>query len=699
MRPAVLLLAAALSTPAPRAGGSPPLDLEPAIAALEAELVAAHGEAVREPLRRGLRQAAALWRAEDGDAVAFATLVRTHFAADPATRDALFTRLQQAVELLYGHLAEIGRGLRRHVDLDAGAILPFDQILAAYDPGAHLSEDLFGNQIAFVVLLNFRLTTLEERAREGPSWTRRQWAEARLAQLFAERLPASAAQAYSAAVAAGATYVDQYNVWMHHLLDEAGGRPFPPGLRLISHWNLRDEIKAAYADPDAARGLGKQRLIETVMERIVTQTIPAAVIDDPRLDWRPVANTVTPSPARDWEGERPPLAAAPSAAPEPDTRYRRILDVFHAARLADPHSPASPTFIARRFDQGRELAEARVRVMFEELLGSPLLPRVGALVVRRLGRPLEPFDIWYAGFEPRATHGEEEVDALVGRRYPDAAAFERDVPAILERLGFAPDRARRIAAQVEVHAARGAGHAFGAGLRGQKSWLRTRVEKGGMNYKGYNIAVHELGHNVEQVLSLEEMDHYLLSGVPNSAFTEALAFVFQEHDLELLDLQPADAESRALRTLSTFWNAAEIAAVGLVDMEMWHWLYEHPEATSAELRQATAEIARRVWNRWWAPVLGRRDSPLLGVYSHMISYPLYLPDYPIGHLVAFQIREQMERAGAVGSEFERMARIGDLSPDVWMVEATGRPVGPQALLAATERALAAIDKGTAVVSW
>jgi hypothetical protein len=190
MRPAVLLLAAALSTPALRAAGSPPPDLVPAIEALEAELVAAHGETVREPARRGLRQAAALWRAEDGDAGAFAGLVRTHFAADPAARDALFTRLQRAVELLYGHLTEIGRGLRRHVDLDAGPILPFDQILAAYDPGAHLSEDLFGNQIAFVVLLNFRLTTLEERALEGPSWTRRQWAEARLAQLFAERLPA-----------------------------------------------------------------------------------------------------------------------------------------------------------------------------------------------------------------------------------------------------------------------------------------------------------------------------------------------------------------------------------------------------------------------------------------------------------------------------------------------------------------------------
>ncbi len=28
-----------------------------------------------------------------------------------------------------------------------------------------------------------------------------------------------------------------------------------------------------------------------------------------------------------------------------------------------------------------------------------------------------------------------------------------------------------------------------------------------MNYKGYNIAVHEMEHNVEQVFSLEMIDH------------------------------------------------------------------------------------------------------------------------------------------------------------------------------------------------
>jgi hypothetical protein len=90
-------------------------------------------------------------------------------------------------------------------------------------------------------------------------------------------------------------------------------------------------------------------------------------------------------------------------------------------------------------------------------------------------------------------------------------------------------------------------------------------------------------------------------------------------------------------------------------------------------------------------VIGIRDSPLLGIYSHMISSVLYLPDYPLGRFIAFQIREQVDRSGALGPEFERMARLGALGPDLWMKQATGAPVGPEALLAATERALAALE--------
>jgi oligoendopeptidase F len=209
-----------------------------------------------------------------------------------------------------------------------------------------------------------------------------------------------------------------------------------------------------------------------------------------------------------------------------------------------------------------------------------------------------------------------------------------------------------------------------------------------MDYKGYNIAVHELGHNVEQVFSLYDVDHTLLAGVPNNAFTEALAFVFQARDLELLGQGKPDAAAERERVLNDFWQTWEIAGVALVDVAVWHWMYEHPDATPEQLRDATVAIAQDVWRRYYAPVLGGEGTPLLGIYSHMISYPLYLSDYPLGHLIAFQIEEHLKKKGPLGAEFERMARHGSVTPDVWMVHATGAPVSAEPLLRATEAALA-----------
>ena len=194
-------------------------------------------------------------------------------------------------------------------------------------------------------------------------------------------------------------------------------------------------------------------------------------------------------------------------------------------------------------------------------------------------------------------------------------------------------------------------------------------------------------HNVEQTFSLYDVDYYSLHGVPNTAFTEALAFTCQNRDLELLGLGKPDARQRALAALDTFWGTYEIAGVALVDMQAWRWMYAHPAATAAELREAVLAIARETWNKWYAPVFGVRDVTLLAVYSHMIEEMLYLPDYPIGHMIALQVETQMEKAGNFGSEFERVARIGAVSPDLWMTQATGAPVGPEALLAAAEKAL------------
>jgi hypothetical protein len=691
-RTQVLFLSMILATAAlaqnPPAEAPMTIDLKPSVAKLEEELVAQHGEAVRPRLQQGLRQASALWRPSDGDAAAFETFVRANFAGDPAVRDAMFERLQGAFEQLGGLMLEAVRELRMHADVDRGPILPFDQVLAGYDPSAHLNDDLFENKIAFVVLLNFPLATLDELVEEGESWSRRQWAEARLAQQFRKRVPADVNLAIANASSAADAYIAGYNIWMHHLVDAKGNRLFPEKLRLITHWNLRDELKASYSDKG---GLPKQKMIQQVMERIVTQTIPEIVIDNPRVDWNPFTNQVSRSPVVDYDaGAIPPLPAAVTNAPEPDTRYARLLDVYRANRLADPFSPTAPTLIDRRFSENREIPEARFRAMLEQVVGSPLVPRVAKLIEKRLGRKLEPFDIWYNGFKPRGAYTEAQLDAITKERYPTAQAFAKDIPNILLKLEFDPDTAAYLASMIDVHPSRGAGHAFGAGRRGDKAYLRTRVGPDGMDYKGYNIAVHELGHNVEQTLSMNRIDYTLLQGVPNTAFTEALAFVFQDRDLELLGLSEADEMTRALGALDDFWGAYEIGGVALVDMAVWHWMYDHPDATPAQLRDATIAIARDVWNRYYAPVFGKKDVVLLGVYSHMIASTLYLPDYPLGLMIAFQIKEQMEKSGETGPDFTRMALIGDVLPDVWMKQATGAPVGPEALLAATEKALAVV---------
>jgi hypothetical protein len=690
--PAAVLLGLLAAAPAPVPSAVPPTPKALSSAAERARkaLVARHGEGERARIERGVAQAAGFWRAgtqADGDARAFEAFCAEHFLPRGEALDATFARLEASLEAIDGHGLEIERELSRFAQLDLGPLRPVDGLLDALDPAAHVTDDLFAGKVAFVALLNFPLTTLDERLARGEGWSRREWAEVRLANRFARRVPAAVNQGIARASAAADAYIAEYNVWVHHVLSERGERLFPKGKRLLSHWNLRDELRAQYAQRD---GLARQRVLAKVMERIVTQTIPRAVVNDPAVDWNPFTNEVRPAPAGTIEEGT--ARDRVDAAREPDTRFARILENFRAARAADPYSPTAPTHIARTFDLQREIPEAKVVAMLEEVLGAPELRRLGEEVSARLGRPLEPFDIWYAGFRPRSRHDEAELDALTRGRYPSAGAFAKAMPELLERLGFAPGKARWLAERIEVDPARGSGHAMPAARRGDKPRLRTRIGKDGMDYKGFNIAVHELGHNVEQVFSLYGVDHTLLQGVPNVAFTEAIAFVFQARDLEVLGLAGPDAEARRLAALDRLWSTAEIAAVALVDLGVWRWMYAHPNATPAQLREATVRIAKEVWNRWWAPVMGVRDVPILAIYSHMVNNQLYLPDYPVGHLIAAQIEEHLERLPAgtsLGDEIERMTTQGAVAPDLWMKHASGEPVSARPLVEAAARALGA----------
>ena len=670
--------------------GAVPPELEEASAAARESLKKTHGPGEAARIDRGVAQVARYWRPEDGDAAAFRALVEAEFVPHGEPLDAVFDRLQFALERMDGYFLSMSRDLRRGLDLDLGPLLPLDERLGAFEPAAHLSDDLFGSKLAFVALLNFPLTTLEERLARGDRWSRRDWAEARLAQRFSTRLPADVNARLTQAYAEAARYIAGYNIYMHHVLAADGRRLFPPGLRLLSHWNLRDEIKARYEDPE---GLPKQRLIAAVMDRIVRQEIPAVAVDNPLVDWTPETGAVVLSSVKDVPA--PPGGRA-EARPdrEPDERYRRWLGVFQAERATIPFYPDEPTFVDRRFDRGREIPVAEFTALLESVLASPLADPVGRLVAERLGRPLEPFDIWYGGFKARGKLGEAELDERTRKRYPTAEAYAADIPRLLRDLGFSEERARFLAERIAVEPARGSGHALGPLRREDKAHLRTRVGPQGMDYKGYNIAVHEMGHNVEQVFSMATIDHTLLQGVPNTAFTEALAFVFQGHDLELLGLGAPDPSAEHLRALDTCWGTREIAAVGLVDIAAWRWLEAHPDATPAQFREEVVRISREVWNRHFAPLFGVKDVTLLGIYSHMVDSGLYTPDYPLGHLIAFQIESHFDGLkGPMGAEFERICRLGNLTPDAWMRQAVGAPVSAAPLLEATARALQAVPKG------
>ena len=673
------------ATPETGAGpssGKPAKPVAPAaVSAAKAALLEKHGDKHRARIERGVDQVASLWRESDGDLAAFCV---EQFAAEPAAVDALFARMESQVEQVDGLMLELARAMRWHTDVESGPMLSVDALLAAYDPGAHVTEDLFASKVAFAALLNFPLTSLADRLRDGDGYSRRTWAEVRLTGRFDRRVPGDILLALAAAGAAGDSYISGYNVWMHHVLGEDGKRRFPSGKRLISHWNLRDELKANYADPE---GVEKQRTILAIMDRIVTQTIPKAVIDNPRLDWNPFTNAVTAAPPDTIEKDAPAdRATAPSDEREPDRRFEHVLAIYRAARRADPYAPLAPSYIARAFDDA-EVPEERVRALLVAILESPLAGKVAAEASRRLGRPLGPQDIWYefGGGEV----AEAELDKATRARYRNAEAFARDMPRIFRALGFAPAKARFLAEKIAVDPSRGAGHAMGAERRGDKAHLRTRVEANGMDYKGYNIAVHELGHNVEQTFSLYSVDHTLLSGVPNTAFTEALAFLFQARDLALLGRRGRGGEADKLRVLDSFWNTREIAGSALVELDVWRWLYDHPDATAAQLRETTVRIARDTWNRYYAPHLGGKDRVLLGIYSHTIASPLYLFNYVLGHVIAFQVEGHLEGKdkATFAREFERMSTFGRVTPDLWMKNATGAPVGPEPLLEATARAL------------
>ena len=645
---------------------------------------------------RGVRQVAALWQEADGTETDFVELVNAHYAATAEKKKVLYDRLSHILEQCGQSADLLNNTLQEPTTLvGKGEPSTVDWIISGYSPMAHFTEDMFANKIAHICVLNFPHYTLEEKNTLGQEWTRQEWAYARMGEVFNTRIPGSIYAHSAQAMSEAENYIAGYNIMMHCLRNEQGEQLWQEPMALLSHWNLRDELKSNYAVGDEAmrrEGKEKQEMIYQVMLRIIRQDIPACVVNNAEYLWKPYSNEVLISPEGSNDYSQ---ANVQEFRVSGDERYQKILDIFHAMQQIDAYRKDAPSHVLRTFNEDLEIPKAEIEALFLQLIQSDEIKAVAQIIRERLGRELRPYDIWYDGFKSRSTLSEDKLTAQTQSRYPTALAFEKDMPRMLMDLGFDKDKANEIASHIVVEAARGSGHARPCVGRNQPARLRTRISDKGMDYKGYNIAVHEFGHNVEEVISLYDIDYYTLAGIPNTGFTEASAFLFQQRDLQLLGYkakgeEAKGEEAKGEEVLDMIWGMYEIMGVSLVDMAMWEWLYANPKATAAQLREAVIAIAGDIWNKYYAPLLGEPDCPLLGIYSHMVGYALYLPAYPIGNIVQFQLEEhlsQLDGQVAWANEYTRIYQQGKLTPDAWMRGAVREAMSVEPILKAVRKAL------------
>jgi hypothetical protein len=622
-------------------------------------------QADKELIRRGVKLTGDFWIASDGSPDEFKEFCVNNYSQD---KKPLLDRFAKNMETVFGRFSQVSKEMQFPIHVGNEPLLPIDEIFASWSPFAHVNDDWFDNKLAMILHLNFPYYSLDERNVKGLQWNSDENAAANLGLHFASRTPGKLQQEADEISTRAELYISNYNIYMHNIVDENGKRYFPEDMRLISHWGLRDELKSNYADKSET-GLLKQKLIYDLMTRIIYQEIPQEMINAKGNDYCPVNNKFFKD-GKETAFER-----------EKDVRYAFLLEVFKNAKAADKYSPLYPDAIKRAFDQGLEMTFEEVETIFTTFLSAPVGKEVGKYISERLGRPLQPYDIWYDGFKTRSSISDDELSAKTAKLFPDAKALEKQLPDILQLLGYTKERAGEICQYVAVDAARGSGHAMGAAMKDDVSRLRVRVPETGFNYNGFNVAMHEFGHNVEQTVSLYDVENYLNSGIPNTAFTEALAFLFQKRDLDVLGFKENNPDKAKFTVLDNYWNAFEIMGVALVDMYAWKWMYANPEAKPDELKTAIINIAKDVWNKYYAPIFGINDSPILAVYSHMISYPLYLAAYPIGHLIEFQLEQHLEGKN-FAAEIDRIFSIGHYAPNVWMTKATGNKLSVEPFIKA-----------------
>lgn len=638
-------------------------------------LIKEKGQGEAQRIRKGVTQVSKLWREEDGSKDDFFTFCGTQFIPEGKELQECFDRNQSNLLDLYSHYSAIDRELTRPIEVESGSMLPCDSLFAQYVPSSHMLDDLFRSKVAFGILLNFPLCTPEEKIHEGPRWTREQWARVALADGFDHRIPAQVLQNLAKADREGGNYLDNYHIYLKDLMNSRAKHPFSGETRAVRLWGLKDEIRTLYGQKD---GLEKQEMIARVMERIIQQQIPAVVVNNDKVSWDPGANVVV------TEGK------TVTVNPQGGMRYEHLRNVFKVASSLEPYFPGAGTFIDIAFDEFWQAPEKAVEQQLLSVVSSPVAKEAARLIQKRLGRKLKPFDIWYDGFRGIQGYSESTLDKIVSQRYPDLKSLQKDIPRLLKALGASEETAALIGEKIVLEPARYAPHVLNAVTAGDRVHIRVKIGPKGMTFGEFYYALHQIGKGVQNVLSLNHIDYPILQGLPNNAFSEAFAFIMQSQVLELLGLR-ANPMNGCYLAIDSYWTAYTRSGEALLSLKVWRWLQDHRSATSEEIEEAVSLLARELWNQYYAPVIGEKDSILLAMYAHFYDEDWFLPSRSIGRMIEYQIAAHVRESG-LRTEMVRLCTLGSIPPDLWMNYAVGSPVSSRALLEAAAMSIIKVDK-------
>ncbi len=647
---------------------------EPTIQKAISSLEQQYGES--DLIRRGVRAVAEQWRESSGDEAAFLDFCEKQYVNDPTERYELAVLISENLMTINGHVRTINSKLSVPLSADTGVISPAERLFASFRLNVNLSDDLYKTKIPYLVLLNYPPRTDREKEELGEYWDMNVWGYTFLGDLYKKRESPRLAprndskkpefQLYQGNVSA---YSSNSKVPLLSLRDRNGKELFEEDKNLLFHWRMRDEIKNIYASSSPNK-LEQQKTIYKAMERNIDQSIPNQIMNEKGCAWNPFTNDLSINGA-----EVKPIDTE-------NIRYEYIRNLFIRRYQNQPDS----TTYFDGFFASYGLKAKDVENMFMRLLSSEELKRTGNLVKSRLGRDLEPFDVWYSGFNNRSNYDSKVLDDMIKKLYPTPEIYTDSLPNILMRLGYSKEQAEFYGSKIEAQATRSNGHASGSSLKSAPSYMRTNFLKDGLDYGGHQTGMHELGHAMQMTISTHEIDIYGRRGLPNTGASESAAFMFEFRAWQGLPGIDYNDEMYSYSVLDKFWTTMEMTGSALFEIKLWQWMYNKVDFTAAELKDAVLELSKDVWNTYYAPIFGSENQIVQASYNHMLTTSLYLPGYALAHIMHMQL-EQYIQGKHFPSEVSRIYSLGRIPSELWMDKAVGEDLSVEPFLKLVDNVL------------